>query len=74
METKTEWAVEAKNLIKSIIARKGVTYERLVERLKEIGVEESVPGIKGKIHRGTFSFIFVLQVLRALDKTDLYIG
>ena len=68
---KNEWSSEAKNLIKAMIARKGVTYEKLVEKLKAIGVDESVSGIKGKIHRGTFSFIFVLQIMKALEKKNI---
>lgn len=58
----------------SAIKRSGLTYEQLVVRLAEIGVEETLASIKNKMRRGTFSFIFVLQVMRALDRDRLDIG
>jgi hypothetical protein len=64
---KGKWTIESRNLIKAILGRQGIKYEQLVEKLNAIGVEESVSGIKGKIHRGTYSFIFMIQVMKALD-------
>ncbi|WP_157871352.1 DUF6471 domain-containing protein [Pseudodesulfovibrio piezophilus] len=54
-----------------MLARSGVIYDELVSRLAVIGVEETVQGIKGKLHRGTFSFFWVLQCCRALDIKEL---
>jgi len=71
---KEKWAREAKLVLGSAIKRSGLTYEQLVVRLAEIGVEETLASIKNKMRRGTFSFIFVLQVMRALDRDRLDIG
>lgn len=65
------WAQEARGLLKSLLARQNVSQEELVIKLRAIGVEESLAGVRGKLHRGTFSFAFVLQVMKALDKTTL---
>lgn len=61
------WNKLASNLIKSELAKKGLTYAQLAEKLKSIGVDESAENINVKINRGSFSFIFVLQAFKALD-------
>jgi hypothetical protein len=71
---KLDWSKEARSIVKAAIVRRGLTYEQIVEKLRSIGVDESVSGVKGKIHRGTFSFAFVLQIMKALDKTNIDIG
>jgi len=69
--SRSDWKNEARNVLRALIARSGVTYEQLAERLKKQGVSETVSSIKGKIHRGSFGFTFVLQVMAALDKDKL---
>lgn len=66
-----KWQEDSSRIIKSVLARSGVTYSELVSRLSVIGVEETVQGIKGKLHRGTFSFMWALQCCRALDIKEL---
>lgn len=61
-----DWQNEASLIIKAELSRRGVSYLELAERLALIGTEETVSGIKGKIHRGTFSFAWFLQCLNAL--------
>lgn len=63
----SEWELKAKNLLKAEVARQGLTYDQLREKLLMIGVEESVAGINVKINRGTFSFAFFLQCMKALN-------
>lgn len=63
-----EWNRQAANLLKAELARLGVGYERLVEQLHAIGVEESYKGIAAKINRGTFSFSFFMQCMKALNQ------
>jgi hypothetical protein len=64
--TQEEWSRHAANLLKAELARLGVGYEGLVEQLQAIGVDESYKGIAAKINRGTFSFLFFLQCMKAL--------
>jgi DNA (cytosine-5)-methyltransferase 1 len=62
----TDWKATAKNTIKAELARKGVDYETLATKLNEIGVEESYNSINTKINRGTFTFQFFLQCMKAM--------
>lgn len=43
-----------------------VDYPKLVELLKEIGVDETRENLANKINRGKFSFAFALQVFKIL--------
>ncbi len=61
-----DWNKMATNLIKAELARTGIGYEDLIKRLGEIGVIESYTGIAAKINRGSFSFIFFLQCMKAI--------
>ena len=71
---RSPWAYEASNIMKAAIKRSGLGYGQLVERLERIGVTETVPSVKNKLARGTFSFVFVLQVMKALDRDRLDVG
>ncbi|WP_169976203.1 MULTISPECIES: DUF6471 domain-containing protein [unclassified Campylobacter] len=64
---------EAKNIIKSEIARKNMDYQTLALLLKEKGVEDNRMNIANKISRGKFSFAFALQILDALGVKNLRI-
>ncbi|HLQ25598.1 MAG TPA: DUF6471 domain-containing protein [Acidiferrobacterales bacterium] len=65
-KTKEYWARHARNLVKSELARRGLNYADVAGRLKEIGINESPENIRNKINRGTFSALFLLQVLNAI--------
>jgi hypothetical protein len=43
----------------------------LTRRLHSIEVEESYKNIASKITRGTFSFLFFAQCMKALGKTEI---
>lgn len=61
------FASEARVIIKTELTMRRVTYRALSEKLAEIGVIESESQLKSKIFRGTFSFYFFIQVMRALE-------
>lgn len=61
-----KWQKKATNLIKAELARRGISYDGLQEKLAQIGVEESANAINVKINRGTFSFVFFLQTMKAI--------
>jgi hypothetical protein len=73
LESKEAWCKEARNILRSQIVRSGVSSGQLVGLLKAVGVNETVSGLKGKMHRGSFSFVFFIQVMRALgrDRIDI---
>lgn len=43
-----------------------MTYKELARKLQEIGVKETERSIATKINRGAYSFVFFVQVMRAL--------
>lgn len=61
-----EWTTRAKNLIRSELTRKGVTYAQLSEKLEAIGVQENEKNIANKIGRGTFSMVLFMQCMEAI--------
>lgn len=65
------WKKEIKGILKAEMVRKGISQDDLVEKLKQIGVEETKAGIANKLSRGTFSAVFLMQCLKALKCKEL---
>jgi hypothetical protein len=65
------WNKAARQLIKFELVRQDVRYALLAYKLGEIGVQETQSTITKKLSRGTFSFIFFLQCMRALGVTHV---
>lgn len=63
---KMDWNINAKRVLRTEIVRRGITYRGLSEMLEKIGVKETERSIQGKIARGTFSFAFFLQCMKAM--------
>lgn len=66
-----EWKRLAKNMLKAELARRGVSYEMLVAKLKAVGVDENYNSVNTKLNRGTFSFVFALQCFKAIDAKEI---
>lgn len=66
-----DWKASAKNILKSELTRRGVDYETLAAKLKEVGVEESYNSINTKINRGSFTFQFFLQCMAAIGANEV---
>ena len=62
-----EWKDRAKAVIKTELAKQNIDFIKLAELLKKIGIEEDNVNLSNKINRGTFSFIFALQIFEVLD-------
>jgi hypothetical protein len=73
MVTDEAWQAKARLLLKRELAAKGVRYKELVDRLDKIGVKETVQNVTNKMHRGSFSAVFMLQVLEAIGCAKLTI-
>jgi hypothetical protein len=73
MPTASEWEDRAKRLLRAEMARKGVTYQQLTDRLAEIGITEDEHNLRNKVARGKFTAAFLLQCLEALgvDQVNL---
>ncbi len=65
------WQHQAKGIVRSELGRRGVTYAKLAVLLQTAGINETQTSLANKISRGTFSFVFFLQVMRTIGATDL---
>lgn len=66
MKSQTEWAADAKRLLRAEMTRRGISYEALAEKLATLGVDDSVVNLRNKVARGKFSAVFLLQCLEAM--------
>ena len=64
-------AKEATNILKAEMAREGLGYNDMIQRLAQIGVVEDYKSLANKIGRGTFSFVFFIQCMRAIGKNHI---
>lgn len=63
--------MEAANLLKAEMKRKGVTYAGLIERLAQLGVDEKEVNVRNKLSRGKFTVSFMLQYVEAIEVTEI---
>jgi hypothetical protein len=62
-----EWGQRASAFLKTEMKKANVTYAELVKRLKKHGLKETEAGITMKLKRGSFSAVFFLACIAALD-------
>jgi len=68
---KNHWEREAAGILKSLLARDGVSYKKLETELAKLGIDEKERTLTNKINLGTFSFPFFLSCLTALGYEDI---
>jgi hypothetical protein len=73
MKTEAEWGEDTKRLLRAEMARRGVTYEDLAERLTGLGIRDTAVNLRNKVARGRFSAVFLIQCLSALGAKTLRI-
>jgi hypothetical protein len=61
-----DWTREARRVLRTELAAKDVSFKQLSRALDSIGIKEEPKALSNKINRGTFSFTFFLQCMRAL--------
>lgn len=66
-----DWVAYTKQLLRAEMMRKGVSYKGLVEKLAEIGIQETEANLRNKISRGGFTGAFLIQCLIAMGVTTL---
>ena len=66
-KTEEEWGSRASAYLKAKMKESEVTYAELVKRLKKHGLKETEAGITMKLKRGTFTAIFFLACIAALE-------
>jgi len=60
---------EARQFIKSELAKRDINYVQLASYMNKKGYKENPDTIRTKIHRGSFSFSFILEVCDSLNLT-----
>lgn len=60
---------EARKFLKLELAKREISYVKLAEIMNAKGYKETPDTIRTKIHRGTFSFAFILEICSSLDIT-----
>ena len=73
-KSQKDWEDQAKGLLKAELKRRNVSYAQLVDKLAEIGVNETEPNVRNKLSRGKFTAVFLLQCLQAVGSRDLRLG
>ena len=71
-KTEEEWAEPPAAYVKAELGKADVTYTELAKRLKKHGFkDETEASITAKLKRGTFTAIFLLACLAALEAEGL---
>jgi hypothetical protein len=63
---------KAKQLLKSELAKRGISYGRLTELMNEKGYKTNENSIRAKLSRGTFSASFLMEVADVLDAEIIF--
>lgn len=71
LSTSPFWAHEAKGILRAELERRAVTYAKLAALMQGIQLRETERSLANKISRGTFSFVFFLQVMRVLGVEEI---
>ena len=66
-KTEEEWGTRASAFLKAKMKEADITYVELAKRLRKHGLKETEAGITMKLKRGTFSAIFFLACIAALE-------
>lgn len=61
----------AKDYVLQLMQHQGVTYGELADALRAHGAVLDRHALTNKLHRGTYSFTFALQVFAALGETEI---
>ena len=62
-----KWQARAKGVLKGELARRGISYQQLAQRLGEVGWRDNEKNIANKMSRGTFTAAFLIACLDAID-------
>lgn len=66
-----EFEQRAKNLLKSELKRRGITYAELAQKLQGRGVSENERNLTNKISRGSFTTAFFLLCMDVIGANSL---
>lgn len=65
--------LSASKAIRNRLAERDITYKNLSRLLESQGIYENEDQLRTKIHRGKFSHVFFVKVMRAIGVTAIYL-
>ncbi len=69
-----EWKARARGILKAELGRRNIKQVELARMLEEAyGIKETPQSLSNKISRGTFSAVFMLQILEAIGCSNVSI-
>lgn len=71
---RTDWNVEATQMLRGEMTRRGLSYKDLARMLEQEGVDVSDASLMTKVARGTFSLAWFLRVARLLGMSSVDIS
>ncbi len=71
MTIPTDWKREARRILLTEITKKDMGVQELSRALEAVNVKNDPKVLSNKINRGTFSFMFFLQCMRALQVREV---
>lgn len=74
MKSDDQWVNLVKGILRAEMTRRGITYDQLADKLKELGINDTAVNIRNKVARGGFSAVFFVQALRAIGAKQINIG
>lgn len=60
------WEKIARNMLRAEMMRRGISYARLTEQLRSLGIEDNEANVRNKVGRGRFTAIFFFQCMTAI--------
>ncbi|MEP5781123.1 MAG: DUF6471 domain-containing protein [Hyphomicrobiales bacterium] len=61
----------AKNILKSELKRRGVTYAQLADKLSTLGISENERNLANKISRGSFTAAFFMMCMDVIGANNV---
>ncbi len=71
MPERTDFEDLARKLLRAEMARHGITYAQLVDKLKAVGVDDNERNVRNKVSRGKFTAAFMLACLKAIGVNEI---
>lgn len=73
MKTTADWKAQAKQIIRSELKRRDLSYADLAQRMEAIGLRVNDRTIANKIATGSFSAVFFLQCMEAIGVNTVHL-
>ncbi|WVX50030.1 hypothetical protein ROLI_031260 [Roseobacter fucihabitans] len=71
MSATDAYEAKAKNILKSELKRRGITYAQLAEKLAAFGATENERNLANKISRGSFTAAFFMMCMDAIGANNV---